>query len=381
MKRVYYIITLAALVAVFSCEDFMDVHQDFIEGGEIIYSPKTDSMSFIAGEHRILFRCWLYNSPNVQSVDLYWNNKTDSLITPVSPSMGRDSIDIMLAGLEEKSYTFNVRTTDRFGHKSLWTTSFGNAYGDNYRATLTDRRINEVSLEEKDGAPQGKVTFFSAAVLQVRNEVRYVKSDGSKDVVALSPDRSEIYCIDAKPGSSFETRSFYIPEEESVDTFATQWHVNEVAFPLIYMFDRTKWTVVAVSDETASDGGGMHAVIDGNTGTYWHSQWDGGNAPLPHWLIIDLGAEISTADVVRFDLYRRSNNTDTKTVEIYFGNSSDPDGIWTKVAETVVNANKMEVTPSDRTTSGRYLKLVLPDSNRSPFTNLAEVYMYGGGRE
>jgi hypothetical protein len=378
MKRTYFIITLAALSAMFSCDDFMDVHKDFIKDGEIIYSPKADSVSFIAGEHRILFRCWLYNSPNVRSVDLFWNDKMDSLITTVTPSAGRDSVDLILTNLEEKSYTFNVRTTDQFGHKSLWTTDFGNAYGEIYRATLADRRINEILLEEKEGAPQGKITFFSAASLQVRNEVRYVRSDDSKAIVALSPDQSEVYCFDAKPGASFETRSFYIPEEEAIDTFATQWDVNGEAFPLIYLFDRTKWTVVAVSDETASDGGGMHTVIDGNTGTYWHSQWDGGNVPLPHWLIIDFGAEISTANIVRFDIYRRPNNTDTKTIELYFGNSPDSDGVWTKVAETVVDANKMEVTPSDKTTNGRYLKLVFPDSNRVPFTNLAEIYMYGG---
>jgi hypothetical protein len=361
-----------------SCDDFMDVHKDFIKGGEIIYSPKVDSISFIAGEHRILFRCWLYNSPNVHSVDLFWNNRADSLITTVTPSTGLDSVDIMLSGLEEKSYTFDVRTTDRFGHKSLWTTDFGNAYGASYQALLTDRRVNEISLEEKDGAPQGRITFFSAALLQVRNEVRYVKNDGSKTVIALSPDKSEIYCPGVKPGTSFETRSFYIPEEEAVDTFATEWTLSETAFPLIYAYDRSKWTVIAVSDETASDGGGMHTVIDGNTGSYWHSQWDGGNMPLPHWLIIDLGAEINVANVVRFDLYRRTDNTDTKTVEIYFGNSPDSDGAWTKVAETVVNANRMEVTPTNKTTRGRYLKLVFPDSNRDPFTNLAEIYMYGG---
>ncbi|MDR1221496.1 MAG: discoidin domain-containing protein [Tannerella sp.] len=380
MKRtVYIILTLAALSVLSSCDDFMDVHKDFIKDGEIIYSPKVDSVSFVAGEHRILFHCWLYNSPNVRSVDLYWNERRDSLITAVTPSMGRDSVDILLSGLEEKSYTFDVRTTDQFGHKSLWTTDFGNTYGANYRATLADRRINEISLEEKDGVPRGKVTFFSGSTLLVRNEVRYVRNDGSRAIATLPSDGQELYCDGVKPGTSFETRSFYIPEEEAIDTFATEWALNETAFPLIYVFDRSKWTVLDVSDETASDGGGMHAVIDGNTGSYWHSRWDGGNVPLPHWLTIDLGAEINTADIVRFDLYRRPGNTDTKTVGIYLGNSPNPDGAWTKVAETVVNADKMEVAPSNRTVRGRYLKLVFPDSNRDPFTNLAEIYIYGGG--
>ncbi len=376
MKQIHYIVLIfTVLFTMSSCEDFMDIHKDFIKDGEIIYSPKVDSVSFIAGEHRMLFRCWFYKSPNVRSVDLYWNNNQDSLITSVMPSAGIDSIDILLPNMEEKSYTFNIRTTDMFGHKSLWTTDFGNAYGASYQTTLVDRRINEISMVEKNGIIEGKVTFYSAISLQVRNQVRYEKNDGSVSIVTALPEESEILCPDAKVGSSFETRSFYIPEEEAIDTFATEWVVSSKNFPVVYMYDRSAWKALAVSDETASDGGGMNAVIDGNLGSYWHSRWDGGNVPLPHWLIIDLGKPLNAA---KFDLYRRTDNTDSKTVEVYLGDSSDPDGAWTKVGVTEFNANKMEVIPTDKTTKGRYLKLFFPDSNRDPFTNLAEFYMYGG---
>lgn len=379
MKKIYYILlTVGALFAITSCEDFMDVHEDFIKDGEIIYSPKADSIAFIAGENRILFRCWLYNSPNVKSIDLYWDDDTKSLITPVTPTTGRDSFDIVLPNMEEKAYTFKVQTTDIFGYKSLWSSDFGTAYGENYQATLINRRVNAVSLAETGGVVAGKVTFFSSLNLQVRNEIRYTKSDGTTAIVSMLPAESEGLCPDAKPGSTFETRSLFIPEEEAIDTFATAWVEYDVAFPSNYLYDRSDWEAIAVSDEKPSDGGGLGkgAVLDGNHNTWWHSYYGSPeNTPCPHWLIIDMKKELST---VLIDLYRRPGSGDPKTVEFYLGNSSDPDGAWTKIGQTTVTADKMVVTPDDKTTKGRYLKLVLPDSNRDPFINVAEIYLYGG---
>ena len=38
------------------------------------------------------------------------------------------------------------------------------------------------------------------------------------------------------------------------------------------ILDRSGWKVT-VSGETASDGGGKDAIIDGDNSTYWHSRW------------------------------------------------------------------------------------------------------------
>ncbi len=55
MKRIYSLLVfIACTLLITSCEDFMDVHKEYIEGGEIIYAPKPDSIAFIAGKERIL---------------------------------------------------------------------------------------------------------------------------------------------------------------------------------------------------------------------------------------------------------------------------------------------------------------------------------------
>ena len=85
-KIVNGIIIPLILSALISCGDFMDVHKEYIKDGEIIYAPKVAAVTFLAGMNRIEFRYSLYKSPNVRSVDLYWNDGADSLIMPVTPS-------------------------------------------------------------------------------------------------------------------------------------------------------------------------------------------------------------------------------------------------------------------------------------------------------
>jgi len=135
------------------------------------------------------------------------------------------------------------------------------------------------------------------------------------------------------------------------------------------------WKVLAVSDETASDGGGMNTLLDGNTSNWWHSQWSGGNAPLPHWALIDM---ITPKSLVAITTYRRPGNTDTKTVRYYVGDEPDADSdTWTLVAEGAFTTGNSLVVETTSSKSGRYLKLVLPDSNRDPFTSVAEIECSG----
>ena len=99
---------------------------------------------------------------------------------------------------------------------------------------------------------------------------------------------------DVKPGSTFEYRSLYIPEEVAIDTFATAWKEYETPFPTEYKHDRSSWEVLSVSDVSTSEGDSSSITIPGS---------------------IDM--------------------------------------------------------------KGRYLKLLLSDSNREPYTSVAEVYVYG----
>ncbi len=58
-------------------------------------------------------------------------------------------------------------------------------------------------------------------------------------------------------------------------------------------FDRSNWQVIDFSSQEASGEGANNGraifALDGNTGTYWHTNWSGAAPGPPHYLTIDMG--------------------------------------------------------------------------------------------
>lgn len=375
MKKLYNS-TLILLLILFgtSCEDFMDIHKDYIKDGEIVYAPKADSIQFIAGKERVEFVFWLENSPNVKTVDLYWNSRNDSLIIPVTPTAGLDSFYFTVPNLPEGAYTFDVKTTDNFGHSSLYLTGFGNTYGEFYQSSLANRRVRGIDFTEEGNI----INWFSALDGMLWTDIKYTTNDGKTNTIRLDRDVQSILCPDSKVGTNFEYSSSFIPEELSIDTFSVAWEQYPGKF--ISKYDRSGWSVLAVSDEKESDGGGKNTLIDDDLGSYWHSFYGDPNAPLPHWAVIDM---TSAKKIAKIETYRRPGNGDAKTIQYFVG--PDPDAnasTWTKIGETNFASGKdridINITNSSSTLSlGRYLKLVVTDSNNSPHSSIAEIYVYG----
>jgi hypothetical protein len=54
---------------------------------------------------------------------------------------------------------------------------------------------------------------------------------------------------------------------------------------------------IGYSSQQRNDGGGIPSIIDDNIATYWHARWSSPASSYPHWFIIDLGAEVTIAQV------------------------------------------------------------------------------------
>jgi hypothetical protein len=89
--------------------------------------------------------------------------------------------------------------------------------------------------------------------------------------------------------------------------------------------DRTGWTASA---DSANGSFPASNVLDGNTGTIWHTEFSGSNPPHPHLLTIDMGSEQEIAGI-RVTPRQGSNSGDIITWEVEI--SSDGSG-WTMVA-------------------------------------------------
>jgi len=135
--------------------------------------------------------------------------------------------------------------------------------------------------------------------------------------------------------------------------------------------DRTGWKVIQASSEWIG-GGEKENILDGNVDTYWHNIWMGGEPPLPHFLVIDLGKE---HEMMAIELIRRANN-DLKTVQ--FEVSTD-NKTYIPVGKVDFGANnpKHTLMANIPTTKARYLKCIVTESNRPPSSAIAEVYVKG----
>jgi hypothetical protein len=274
----------------------------------------------------------------------------------------------MLSLPVEKSYTFSIRHTDTYGHRSLAVAGFSTSYGDIYRSALRNQIVREIT---KTGA-DANISWFTAEENLVRSEVRY--TDVNNDIITLHvlPDQSSTVCPSPKANTPLEYRSLFLPEPTAIDTFYLEW---EELYPLI-LLDKTGWSVLSCSDEEVSDGGGKDVLIDGILTNYWHSKWSAPVGQLPHWAIIDMA---SPQKINRIDTYRRPSNTNTKSVQYFVSNDSDPNATsWVKIMEgTFATGNLLTLNAPENTIQGRYLKIFLPDSNSGQNTSVSEINVYG----
>jgi hypothetical protein len=227
------ILFIAVFAFFASCENVMDIHKQFIEDGEVIYAPKPLEVQFKSGIGRVQLFCTLYNSPNVKTIDVFWNDKLDSLIIPVNPTVGQEIISEYISGLEEKAYTFIVRTTDVYGHHSLEISGYGTCFGPNFESTLSNRYVNDMAL-----TPTQATLNWSPAYSEemIWTQLRYKKANGDIGEIKVLPENNSTVCPDAERKMAFaEYRSVFIPVG-SVDTIYGEWMQTQFPKASIYFY-------------------------------------------------------------------------------------------------------------------------------------------------
>ncbi|MCW1886347.1 discoidin domain-containing protein [Luteolibacter flavescens] len=93
--------------------------------------------------------------------------------------------------------------------------------------------------------------------------------------------------------------------------------------------NRAGWSVTADSEETAQENGRATRAFDGQTNTFWHTRWSGGNPPPhPHHLIIDM---LTTRSVGGFSIAPRQDAAGGRVRDWEFYGSNDGT-TWTPVS-------------------------------------------------
>ncbi|MBE8721554.1 BT_3987 domain-containing protein [Sphingobacterium pedocola] len=153
--------------------------------------------------------------------------------------------------------------------------------------------------------------------------------------------------------------------------------------------DRSSWTVFDTSTEEPGEnmwggtggGEGRHA-IDGMTGTYWHTQWDGGQPAPPHHIAFDMD---NNQTVNGFVLINRNNRLlnggNPQNITVQFSTSGS---VWSQKEEFILeNIDGEQQIDLAIAVQARYFRITVNSTyidminNRpNPSTHIAEVYAF-----
>lgn len=363
-----------------ACGDMMDIHQEFVKDGEIVYLSKPDSVKFLAGKNRVYFECVLRNAPNITSIDIFWNRGKDSHIIPVTPSTGIYKLNAWIPDLEEQSYTFEVQTSDSYGQHSLMTTGFANSYGEMFQMSLVNRPYRGFALTDRNKEVSVELSWINAAERLVWSEIRYNdKNDNTRVIRALPADVVTV-CEDATVNSVFECRSAFLPETDAVDTFYTEW--KRILPDPNYTLGMNGWSVTASSYQpTGNEYGPPEVILQPGFELLWHSQWGGGPvAQLPHWIEIDMQ---NAKSLTRIEVTR---HTDVKSLHIIPSETliSDKTALKNMTPAAILEypgpwdlRNVMRYCDFETPVSARYIYLYMPDTHRNPYACLQYIKVFG----
>jgi len=217
MEKIKYLIYPFLLIAglcILSCSK-EDAFKEFTKNGEISYPGKPTVVLARAGNKRVLLRVVLGPDPAITKIKTYWNNRADSLETPVVRSNG-DTVNVFITDhLNEGQNNFEVYTYNNRGNKSIVTNVSGTMFGDNYLSTAP--RVNRsITLLNFSVLNKVVITWGPALSTEQFIELKYTNLKGA-DTTSLVPSQSITTLPNYKLGTAITYRSIYAPEATAYD--------------------------------------------------------------------------------------------------------------------------------------------------------------------
>ncbi|EAQ49280.1 DUF4998 domain-containing protein [Leeuwenhoekiella blandensis] len=219
-KKQFFLLLCFVALAFTACSDEMEEYRKFTEGGEINYTEKLDSVEVFTGRERLYLRGILKADPKVTSFRVYWNNKADSVVVPVTRTKPVDTLGVYIDNLEENIYNLEVRTYDDELNSSIPVNVTAEVYGERYQNTLYNRPVISNVLIGTDLTVSYSSMDLTTGVLGT--EIQYTSSNTSEMEELFVPiDSAMAFIEDFTSGSEYQYRTIFKPEPTSIDTFYT----------------------------------------------------------------------------------------------------------------------------------------------------------------
>lgn len=197
----------------------------------------------------------------------------------------------------------------------------------------------------------------------------YTHTNKTGKSVALATDNTPVDTINV---SSLDDRVKTAIENEKRRVEQENQFVDNI-------FSKKGWTVTSCSSEETigeGDNGRAQQIIDGDNNTYWHPQWYGATAQLPHTIVVDM-QEIKNVGGFQFKMGDNTNRY-IKAYDIY-GSADGSEWTLLHSDDNAPLKSSFRVI-LDKAADIRYFKIVVRETtaNDGPFLRIYEVDVTSG---
>ncbi|KAF4447875.1 putative galactose oxidase precursor [Fusarium austroafricanum] len=138
--------------------------------------------------------------------------------------------------------------------------------------------------------------------------------------------------------------------------------------------DRSKWTVTCDSFNIGNE---CVSAIDGDSNTFWHTQWEGKEPAPPHTITVDLKKSYNINGISMLPRQDGSPNGCIAQHQVFLSkdnkNWGSPVAYGTWYADSTLKYANFDTQPA------RYVRLVaLTEGNGNPWTSIAELNVFQG---
>ena len=198
-----------------ACTD-MDEYKKISGDEEIVYPGKIEEAIVYTGDGRVVVEGLCKSDPKIVSCRVYWGLGSEYVEVPVDMSGGPFRVRREIA-LPENSYNFDIYTYDAEGNRSIPVNVTGKSYGEQYKASLTNRLVKSFTLQ--DG--QAVIEWWDIDATQGPYATEVVYTDKQHAVVEkLVPvEEKKTVLEDDDMATAVEYTTLYRPDTLCVDVF------------------------------------------------------------------------------------------------------------------------------------------------------------------
>lgn len=229
-KHVGLVLLAVATLSLASCEK-ADEYKEFVKDGEISYIGKLDSVKVYSGKNRVMVKGLITSDPKIVECRVFWNNKADSLVIPVTKEMISTVISKYVDIANEGFQNFVVYTYDAAGNRSIPVNTTGRTYGARYQAGLVNRDISIARTDETTGVTAVNFLGMDRLTGVFATDITYTKVNNQSATVRIPIDSAKIVLKDFKYGSVISYKTLFLPDTISVDTFYSAVDTKQIVAP------------------------------------------------------------------------------------------------------------------------------------------------------